>query len=84
MKAVSVYGNDTCPYCGAVRMLLTKKGVKFQDIAVNKDDNKRAEMEKMSGRSAVPQVFIGDEHIGGFDELYELDKTGQLDQILSD
>ena len=84
MKTVTVYGNDACPYCGAVRMLLTKKGVRFEDIAINKDADKRSEMEKRSGRSSVPQIFIGDEHIGGFDELYECDKNGQLDKLLAD
>lgn len=65
-------------------MLLTKKGIRFEDIAISKDADKRAEMENRSGRSSVPQVFIGDEHIGGFDELYEYDKNGQLDKLLAD
>lgn len=84
MKKVTVYGNNTCPYCGAVRMLLTKKGVDFDDVAVNADAEKSAEMQALSGESSVPQVFIGDDHVGGFDELYELDKSGKLDEMLGD
>lgn len=84
MKKVTVYGNNTCPYCGAVRMLLTKKGIDFDDVAVNADAAKSAEMQALSGKSSVPQVFIDDDLIGGFDELYELDKSGKLDELLSD
>ena len=83
MKPVTVYGNDSCPYCGAVRMLLTKKGISFDEVIINKDDDKRAEMLARSGKTSVPQVFIGEQHIGGFDELYELDKAGQLEQLLA-
>lgn len=79
-----MYGNDTCPYCGAARMLLKKKGIEFDDIAVNKDAGKRAEMEARSGSTSVPQLFVGDHRIGGFGELCELDKQGRLDELLAD
>ena len=81
--AVRIYGNDTCAYCGAARMLLTKKGVRFEDILVNKDAEKYDEMRERSGRTSVPQVFVGDTHVGGFDELCELDKSGGLDELLA-
>lgn len=82
MASVIVYGNETCAYCGAARMLLKRKGVDFEDISVSRDDGARAAMEARSGRTSVPQVFIGDHHVGGFDELCELDQTGELDKML--
>lgn len=83
MPKVTVYGNDLCPYCGAARMLLTKKGIEFDDIGVHADDDKRAEMIERSGRTSVPQIFVGDVHVGGFDELCALDKDGELDKLLA-
>ena len=83
-KRVIIYGNATCPFCGAARMLLTKKGVKFDDVPVSGDPEMLAEMQERSGRNTVPQVFIGDTHIGGFDELYALDQSGELDKLLAD
>ena len=81
---VTIYGNDTCAYCAAARMLLTKKGVKFDDVVVSRDAELFAEMESRSGgRRSVPQIFVGDEHVGGFDELCSLDKSGELDKLLA-
>ena len=80
---VIIYGNDTCSYCGAARMLLTRKGVRFEDVLVNRDSQKLAEMRTRSGQTSVPQVFVGDAHVGGFDELFELDKNGGLDKLLA-
>lgn len=81
--AIQIYGNDTCAYCGAARMLLTKKGARFEDILVNKNTDKFDEMRERSGRTSVPQIFVGDTHVGGFDELCELDKNGELDALLA-
>lgn len=81
--AVRIYGNDTCAYCGAARMLLTKKGVGYEDILVNRDADKLAEMRAKSGRTSVPQIFIGETHVGGFEELHQLDKSGELDKLLA-
>ncbi len=83
MAKVTVYGNASCAYCGAARMLLKKKGVDWQDIAVHTDPDKRAEMVERSGRTSVPQIFIDDHHVGGFDELCDLDKSGELDNLLA-
>jgi len=80
---VLVYGNASCPYCGAARMLLTKKAIEFQDIVITDDAAKLAEMQQRSGSHQVPQIFIGDTHVGGFDELYALDKSGELDKLLA-
>lgn len=80
---VSMYSTDTCSYCGAARMLLTRKGIKYQEHLVSRDPKLRAEMVERSGRTSVPQVFIGDHHVGGFDDLCELDQSGELDKLLA-
>lgn len=83
MNKVKIYGNEACAYCGAARMLLTKKGIKFEDILVSENAEQRAEMEARSQRRSVPQIFIGEKHIGGFNELCELEKSGELDKLLA-
>ncbi|MGB5627670.1 MAG: glutaredoxin 3 [Woeseiaceae bacterium] len=83
-KPVTVYGNASCPFCGAARMLLTKKAIPFTEINVTADPAKLAEMYERSGNRTVPQIFVGDTPIGGFDELYALDKSGELDNMLAD
>jgi glutaredoxin 3 len=81
---VVIYGNEFCAYCAAARMLLTKKGVKFDDVLVSRDPARFDEMQARSGgRRTVPQVFIGDVHVGGFDEMCSLDKSGELDKLLA-
>lgn len=80
---IVLYGNATCPYCGAARMLLTKKEVPFEDISVSADPSKYEEMLKRSGRTSVPQIFFGETHIGGFDELNALEQRGELDTLLA-
>ncbi len=82
-KPVTIYTNATCPYCGAARMLLTKKAVEFEDIAVTDDPVLLAEMQERSGNGTVPQIFVGDTSVGGFDELCALDKSGELDKMLA-
>ena len=82
-KKVVMYGNTTCPYCGAARMLLTKKAVDFDEIIISNDAQKREEMLTRSGNRTVPQIFIEDTLVGGFDELYALDKSGKLDALLA-
>ena len=81
-REVRVYGNTSCPYCGAARMLLTKKSVPFEDIDVAADAALFAEMKAKSQSRTVPQIFVGDTLIGGFEELRELDKSGELDALL--
>ncbi len=83
MAKVVVYGNASCAYCGAARMLLKQKGVDWEDIAVHTDAELRAEMVERSGRTSVPQIFIDEHHVGGFDELCALDKSGELDKLLA-
>ena len=80
---VTIYGNATCAYCGAARMLLTKKAVEFEDIVITDDPLKQKEMQERSGSRSVPQVFVGDTLVGGFDELSALDKSGELNKLLA-
>jgi len=80
---VIVYSTGWCPYCERARALLERKGVAYSEIKVDEDPAQRDTMLKRSGgRRAVPQIFIGDRHVGGFDELYALDKAGELDKLL--
>lgn len=80
---IIMYATQSCPYCMAARMLLKKKGLEYEEIAVSRDDEKRREMERLSGRRTVPQIFIDNEPVGGFDELHALDQDGRLDQLLN-
>ena len=72
------------PYCSAAKGLLAKKGVAFQEIDVERAAGARAAMtERANGRTSVPQIFIGERHVGGCDDLFDLDQAGQLDQLLA-
>lgn len=82
MKPVTVYSTRVCPYCMLAKRLLGNKGVSYQEIMVDQSDSLRAEMMQRSGRRTVPQIFIGDRHVGGFDDLAALDRAGQLDPLL--
>lgn len=84
MKPVTVYSTRICPYCMLAKRLLGNKGVKYDEIMVDANDALRAEMMQRSGRRTVPQIFIGDRHVGGFDDLSALDRAGQLDLLLRD
>ena len=79
---IEIYGSRFCAYCTAARMLFKKKGLNFTDIPIVDDEDARAEMQQRSGASSVPQIFINDQPIGGFDELYELEESGGLDKLL--
>jgi glutaredoxin 3 len=80
---VTMYTTSWCPYCGRARSLLERKGVQFEDIDVEAVPAKRAEMRARSGRTSVPQIFIGDQHVGGCDDLHALEKAGKLDALLA-
>lgn len=85
MKPVTIYTTPTCGYCAAAKRLLSGKGVAFEEIDVSADPGRRAEMTKRAnGGRTVPQIFIGDEHIGGFDDMNALDRAGGLDPKLAD
>lgn len=80
---ITMYGNAFCPYCGAARMLLKKKSVEFADILVSDDASLFDEMVERSGRRSVPQIFVGEHHIGGFEDLDALERSGELDKLLA-
>lgn len=83
MAKVVIYTTSTCPYCLAAKRLLTKKGVAFEEIKVDGDRAGRARMTELAGgRTSVPQIFIDGRHIGGSDELHDLDHAGKLDPLL--
>ncbi len=69
MKNVTIYSKDYCPYCRGAKQILHKKGIQFTEVDVEFDNQKRDEMIERSGRFTVPQIFFGDKHIGGYDDL---------------
>ncbi len=84
-QEVVIYTTMFCPYCHSAKELLAKKGVAFHEIKIDGDRNaRRAMSERATGRSSVPQIFVGDQHIGGCDDLYALDSAGKLDPLLAD
>ncbi len=84
MAPVTIYTKGYCPYCHAAKDLLKKKGAAFEDIDVTTDREGQAAMTKRAGgRTTVPQIFIGDTHVGGCDDLYALDAAGKLDPLLA-
>lgn len=82
MPHVTIYTTMVCPYCSRARHLLQRKGVAFEEIAVDHDREQRAEMQRRSRRHTVPQIFIDDLHVGGYDDLAMLDDRGDLDRLL--
>ncbi|WP_415756947.1 glutaredoxin 3 [Pseudomonas sp. LT1P18] len=83
MNTVTLYTTDTCPYCRSAKSLLASKGVTMQEINIQREPDKLEEMLNRSGRRSVPQIFIGDRHIGGFDDLAKLDRQGGLMSMLA-
>ena len=79
---VVMYTTNWCPYCERARRLLGAKNVEFSEINVESAPEKRAEMRNRSGRTSVPQIFIGDHHVGGSDDLAALEDAGKLDGLL--
>ena len=80
---VMMYGSEYCSYCMAARILLKKKGIEYDEVLISDDPTLRAEMIQRSKRTSVPQIFISDQAIGGFDELYDLEESGELDRMLT-
>lgn len=84
MPKVSIYTSSLCPYCHMAKELLAAKGVMFEEIDVSGAADLRAQMRaKAGGRNTVPQIWIGEQHVGGCDDLYALDRAGQLDRLLA-
>lgn len=81
--AVRMYASAVCPYCVRAEQLLRRKGVaEIEKIRIDQDPVRRDEMMNLTGRRTVPQIFIGDYHVGGCDDLYALEHAGKLDEIL--
>lgn len=84
MKPVEIYTSPLCGFCHAAKRLLTEKGISFSEIDVLANPKRKAEMiERADGGRTVPQIFIGDTHVGGCDELYALERAGKLDPLLA-
>ena len=83
MAKVVMYATSWCPYCERARALLTRKGVSFEEIDIDAAPARREEMMTRSGRRTVPQIFIGEVHVGGCDDMYALDAHGGLDPLLA-
>ena len=83
MANVVIYSSDLCPYCHRAKALLQQKGAAYHEIKVDMNPAARAEMQSKAGRTSVPQIWIGDEHVGGCDDLYALESRGELDSLLA-
>ena len=79
---IVIYTTPICPYCVAAKSLLKEKGVGWREVDISKDSAERESMVARTGRRTVPQIFIGEQHVGGFDELAALDREGGLDPLL--
>jgi glutaredoxin 3 len=82
MQKIVIYTTETCSFCRDAKKLLARKNLSYNEIAVDKDPAKLAEMVKLSGQRSVPQIFINGKPIGGFNELSALDRSGKLDSLL--
>ena len=82
MPKVTIYTTGLCPYCQMAKKLLKKKDVEIDEIDVTFNPKKRAEMTTKAGRHTVPQIWVGETHVGGCDELYALERSGELDELL--
>ena len=84
MPPVTIYTTSWCPYCSAAKDLLRQKGVAFEEIDVEMTPGARSAMVGRAGRTSVPQIFIGERHVGGYDDLSGLDRAGKLDPLLTE
>lgn len=82
MSEIIIYSKEVCPYCVKAKNLLNRKGAAFKEIKIADDVTKDEMIKKSGGRMTVPQIFIGDFHVGGCDDLYALDAAGKLDELL--
>nr|WP_028008397.1 glutaredoxin 3 [Solimonas flava] len=84
MKKVVMYSTRVCPFCVMAKRLLQAKGATIEEVRVDEDASRREEMMRITGRRTVPQIFIGDTHVGGSDDLHALERAGKLDALLHD
>ncbi|MDH5229822.1 MAG: glutaredoxin 3 [Gammaproteobacteria bacterium] len=83
MSQIVIYSTGACPFCIRARMFFERRNLEFEDIRIDLQPNFRMEMEQRSRRTSVPQIFIGDVHVGGYDDMVELDMDGKLDDLLN-
>lgn len=83
MPLITIYTTTYCPYCVRAKDLLKRKGAAYTEISAEDDDVREAMIVKAGGKRSVPQIFIGETHVGGCDDLYALDKAGKLDGMLT-
>jgi glutaredoxin 3 len=83
MQKITIYTTTTCPYCVRAKALLDRKGATYREISAEDPSIREEMIQKAGGRKTVPQLFIGDFHVGGCDDLYELEKQGKLDERLA-
>jgi glutaredoxin 3 len=84
MKSVEIYTSPLCGFCHAAKRLLSQKGVEFAEVDVWANPDRKPEMvQRANGGRTVPQIFVGDVHVGGCDDLYELERKGDLDKLLA-
>jgi glutaredoxin 3 len=83
MRAVTIYVTDSCPYCRQAERFLDAKGVKYKAVDVTEDPAMRAQLVELTSQRTVPQIFIGEESIGGYSDMVKLHQAGQLDSKLS-
>ena len=84
MKRVQMYTTGMCPFCVMAKRLLSQKGVAVDEIRVDEDQSRREEMMRITGRRTVPQIFVGETHVGGYDDLSAMNRDGKLDPLLKD
>ena len=84
MKKITMYSGNPCPYCGAAKALLKSKNIEIEEFDIWKDAAKAKEMlQRTNGKRTIPQMFIGDHYIGGNDDLQALNRSGELDKLLT-
>ncbi|CAN7594870.1 glutaredoxin [Devosia sp. Root413D1] len=83
MKKVEIYTTQWCPYCHAAKSLLDEKGVSYEEVDADDPDVRMAMVQRANGRRTVPQIFVGETHVGGYDDMAALDRRGQLDPLLT-
>ena len=79
---VLIYSTGVCPYCVAAKNFLTNKGVRYTEVRIDADPARRQEMMERARRTSVPQIFIGDVHVGGYDDMVAMDRAGELQPLL--
>ncbi len=84
MSDVTIYSSDFCPFCHRAKALLSSKGIDYKELKVDGNPQLRAEMMQKAQQRTVPQIWIGEQHVGGCDDLYALERTGQLDGLLAE